>query len=132
MPQPAQVASSIQTETRSDGSVAVRIDSDPSFFLPPTPAALLEVLKMDSGASDDELVAWKTLEDISLMLTNILGRKVTPHSVTNSIHRLRQILAKSRPDGDWLVQTRRGRGARFALRREKALRPEMSNWSDST
>ena len=118
-------ARSLDIKVRSDGQADICIDQDGSFTLPPVLADLLYVLSIDSGQSSDGLIGWKTLDEVAILLKKKEGKKFTRHSVTQNISRLRKALERGGVN-QFLVQTNRRRGARFALRREGAPELETS------
>jgi hypothetical protein len=107
--------------------------------LSPRLADLLIALSEDVGQSDDDLVGWKTIAEISqLMLIQKYGpapknpsnREKEQHAVQQSIHRLHNQfwLAKINP---FLIQRNSKLGYRLALKRASGERHESINNQDS-
>jgi hypothetical protein len=111
---------SLELERRADGSATLRIDDGVPFVLPPMLADLLDVLAVDSGRSDDGLVGWKTLAEVTLLLGKHVGRTVSKPAVTQNVYRLRRRLYEEGGVNPYLVQTSRRHGLRFALRAKRA------------
>jgi hypothetical protein len=110
----------IDVTPRPDGSFKVRIDDGKAFALPPALGDLLSILMIDGGQSEDELIGWKTVEDVAILLSKRLGRPVRRHATTQHIYRLRRELFARGGVNPFLVQTNRRLGVRFALRRPPA------------
>ncbi|MDQ2974755.1 MAG: hypothetical protein M3R69_04985 [Acidobacteriota bacterium] len=110
---------SLEIKTRADDLADVRIDGGKQFTLPPMLADLLYTLSIDSGPSEDEIVGWKRLDEVAILLTKRMGRRFTRHSVTQNIYRLRQELFNRAGANPFLIQTNKRRGVRFALRRKR-------------
>jgi hypothetical protein len=108
--------SSIEIRPRADGRTDVRIDQDKELTLSPLLGDLLFVLGIDGGRSDDPLVAWKTLDEIAILLKKKAARRFSRHSVTQNLFRLRQAFGQAGVN-PFLIQTNRLRGARVALKR---------------
>jgi hypothetical protein len=102
---------------RADDWGLIHIDQADEFLLPPLLTDLLSVLISESGPSDDELVAWKTLDEVSKRLEKKVGRRFGRHAVTQQIHRLRRELFARGGVSPLLVQTSRRFGVRVAVRR---------------
>lgn len=111
--------SALEIKLRSDGLADVRIDAGKQFKLPPMLADLLYTLAIESGPTEDELVGWKTLDEVAILLSKRIGRRFTRHSVTQNIYRLRKELFDRAGANPFLVQTNKRRGVRFALRRKR-------------
>ena len=110
---------SLEIKARTDGLAEVRIDAGKQFTLPPMLADLLYTLSIDSGPTDDDLVGWKTLDEVAILLSKKIGKRFTRHSVTQNIYRLRQELFKRAGANPFLIQTNKRRGVRFALKRKR-------------
>jgi hypothetical protein len=107
----------VEIRARADGTAEVRVDGGPSFALAPVLGDLLAVLSLDGGRAPDGLVAWKTLDEVAILLGKKTGRPVRRHTATQHIYRLRRELFARGGVNPFLVQTHRRLGARFALRR---------------
>ena len=113
-------AHSLEIKPRADGLVEVRIDGGKRFTLPPLLADVLRILAIDDGPSDDELVGWKTLDEVAILLTKDSGKLFKRHAVTQNIFRLRKAMFAQGGANPFLIQTNRQRGVRFARRRRLA------------
>lgn len=110
-------AHSLETKLRADGDFEVRIDGGKRFTLPPLLADVLRILAIDNGPSNDELVGWKTLDEVAILLGKETGRPVKKHAVTQNVYRLRKAMFAQGGANPYLIQTSRQRGVRFAQRR---------------
>lgn len=106
----------LEIKPRSDGLCDVRLDAGKQFKLPPALADLLAILSLEGGASGDGLVGWKTLDEVAILLGKRSGKRLSRHTVTQSIYRLRRELFNRGGANPYLVQTNRRRGVRFALK----------------
>jgi len=111
---------SIEIEARPDGSFDVSVDGGKAFGLPPALGDLLSILVIDSGHSEDDLVGWKTVDEVAILLAKRIGKPVRRHAATQHVYRLRRELFARGGVNPFLVQTNRRLGARFALRRPPA------------
>lgn len=107
----------VEIRPRADGLSDVRVDGGKQFTLPPTLADLLHVLATSGGTSEDDLVGWKTTDEVAILLGKLSGRRFTRHGVAQNVHRLRRELLERGGANPFLIQTNRRRGLRFALRR---------------
>lgn len=112
---------SVEIAGCADGAVEVRVDLGKPFRLPPLLGDLLEILCLEAADEwpEDELVGWKSLDEVSRRLGKRQGREFKRHAVTQAVHRLRKELFDRGGVNPFLVQTNRRLGARFALRRRK-------------
>lgn len=114
---PGMEASTLCVTRQANGSAVVRIDRGSEFTLSTTLTELLLVLAAAGGHSDDALVGWKSLDEISRRLSLKQAKSVSREAVTQNIYRLRIALDKHAA-GEWrFVETSAEEGARFALRR---------------
>jgi hypothetical protein len=97
------------------GRTALAFDAGKAFLLTETLAELAAVLASSEGESDDEFVAWQSLECIGKRLEKRLPRRFDSHIVSNLLWRLRKVLRPGQLDR--LVETRADRGARLRLKR---------------
>lgn len=96
----------------------VGIDGGPEFYLPDALGQLLAVLATDTGHSTDDLVGWKTQEEVQAQLWIRTKRTFSRHAVQNLVCRLRKALQAS-GHNKYLVQTDGKDGClRFAQRRK--------------
>jgi hypothetical protein len=95
-------------------SVPVKLGEYGETQLTPAEADLLEVLCIDAP-SDDGLVGYKDLSELSRLLRERCGRNLQAASLRNLICRLRTTL-ELRKQNWYLVQTSAGPRYRFALR----------------
>jgi hypothetical protein len=79
-------------------------------------AYLVEAICLDIGHSDDDLIGYKSLAEITLFLEKRCNKRLTRHGVTQHIHRLRRVLQMN-GNNPYLIQTTRNGGARFALKK---------------
>ena len=114
---PGSEARSLSVIRRPDGSAVVQIDEGGKFTLPTTMAELLLILAADTGHSDDALIGWKSLSEISRRLSAKKGKAVRRKTVIQSIFRLRNELDERAQGAGRFVQTDVEAGARFTLRR---------------
>ncbi len=110
-------AGSVSVRRRADGWGVIQVDQGVEFTLPPILTDLFVVLSAESGQSDDDLVAWKPLEDVARRLGKKAGRPFSRHSVTQHVHRLRRELFVRGGTSPLLVQTNRRLGVRLAVQR---------------
>ena len=110
-------AHSLEIKLRADGLAEVRIDGGKRFTLPPLLADVLHILAIDNGPSNDDLVGWKTLDEVAILLAKDTGRQVKKHAVTQNVYRLRKAMFAQGGANPFLIQTSRRRGVRFARRR---------------
>jgi hypothetical protein len=111
-------AHSLEIKPRADGRAEVRIDGGKRFTLPPLLADVLRILAIDNGPTDDDLVGWKTPDEVAILLTKNSGKQFKKHAVTQNVYRLRKALFAQGGANPFLVQTNRQRGVRFARRRQ--------------
>jgi len=113
-------AHSLEIKPRADGLAEVRIDGGKIFTLSPLLADVLRILAIDNGPSEDDLVGWKTLDEVAILLTKDSGKQFRKHAVTQNVYRLRKAMFAQGGANPFLVQTNRQRGVRFARRRRLA------------
>jgi hypothetical protein len=109
----------IDLKRRADDWIVVRFDQSNEIALPPILGDLPSVLSDDARVSDDELVAWKTLDEVAKDLQRASGRSFSRHAVTQQIYRLRRELFTRGGVSPKLIQTNRRRGVRLALVRKR-------------
>ncbi len=119
------LASSARAEERGDGNVDIHVDALPPFVLPPMLGRLFALLAADTGADvGDGLVGFKS--DAALLAglghTTQQGGNAPSHAASRrrlkqAVYALRERLAELVTSGDDLVQTRRDKGRRLAVRR---------------
>jgi hypothetical protein len=114
--QAKQGAIAVRIETQSEGSVSARIDGRVPFPLTPLLADLLAVLIAENYSSNDHLVAWKSVADISGSMAKRTGKTFTRHAISQLICRLKERLRES-GENKFLIQQNSRFGYRFALRR---------------
>ncbi len=117
----------LEIKPRSDGLADVRIEGGKVFALPPVLADLLYVLAIDSGRTTDDLVGFKTLAEVTILLHKKAGKEFTRRSVTQNIFRLRNELRRRGGANPFLIQTNRRLGFRFALRRRTQVVAGVGN-----
>lgn len=105
-------------------SADLHIEGAPPVRLARGLADLLEVLLEDHGGPGI-LVDWKTFDYIRSALEKKSRRAPNRNALTNRIFRLRDEL-ESAGENPFLVQTLKGVGARFALRRDVAQPPPQA------
>ncbi|MBN1421523.1 MAG: helix-turn-helix domain-containing protein [Planctomycetes bacterium] len=85
--------------------------------LPHLPAALLRILLVDDPSAPGPFLPWKKYEDIAAVLEGMTSRSYKRRgTITQLVWRLRKLFEKAGLPRT-LIQTRRGRGVRFFLRR---------------
>jgi hypothetical protein len=113
-------ATALVIEWNADGSAEVRINGGASFRLQPKPALLLSIIAAPGGrAAGDSLVGWRSYAEVATELGKNEGRVANPHSIDQTIHRLRTAL-KQAGQNWFFVQTNRRGMVRFALRHDTA------------
>jgi hypothetical protein len=110
-------ALALEIKLRADGAAEVRIDGGKRFTLPPLLADMLRILALDNGPSNDDLVGWKTLDEVAILLAKNTGGQVKKHAVTQNVYRLRKAMFAQGGANPYLIQTSRRHGVRFARRR---------------
>jgi len=113
--QAKQGAIAVRIETQPDGSVFAHIDGRAPVPLPPLLADLLAVLIMDYS-SNDHLVGWKSVADISCSMSKRTGKTFARHAVSALIYRLKEQFTRY-SENKFLIQRNIRFGYRFALRR---------------
>lgn len=113
---PSLSAKNISLTAVGGGKAALSFDAGKAFLLPEALAQLAAVLVTSEGESDDEFVAWQSLQCIGKRLEKRLPRRFDSHSVSNLLWRLRKVLKRAQLDR--LVETRADRGARLRLKRQ--------------
>ncbi len=108
----------LKTEQRPDGSVIVFLNNRRPFKLQPHLGALLLALAEDTGASDDEGVAFKTVEDLAIRMSKRLGtRRLSGETINKYVCRLRKELYRRAGLEADVIQTNRRLGRRLAVKR---------------
>lgn len=116
----AQVGvSALELKPLANGAALARIDGGAEFELSPALAGLLAILAEDVGSSDDALVGWKSVIEVTERLRRRLGRSCSRHAINQLVLRLRAVLAERGALNPFLVQTDRRFGLRFALHRRR-------------
>jgi len=113
---PAPTAQEFRVEGAANGKVIVTFGDARQVKLTPTLHALAEILAADDGKSPDDLVGFKTLQQLAARLTDRLGRKFRLGAVSQLLWRLRQGLEA----GNWdatLLESVPKRGARLRVKR---------------
>jgi len=108
----------LELRPRADGNTDVRVDGGKLVTLSPTLAELLTILAADSGKPAGALVAWKPKDEVLKLMREKLGKALSPHSLSQLVHRLRSTLRRNGVN-PFLVMTNRSFGMRFALLREQ-------------
>jgi DNA-binding response OmpR family regulator len=111
-------AQALEIFSHPDGSADVRIDGGRSIKLTPVLAALLSCLAEDTGWSNDDLVGWKTYEQIASFLQAKTGKTYRRRTVVHHIYRLRDELLRQGGFLHYLIQNNRQYGWRLALKRK--------------
>ena len=121
--------SSLGTKRLANGKAVFEIEGN-LLTLPPRLSDLLLALAKDSGPSEDNLVGYKTLEEIAQWVLgpkrgwpppNRAAREKIHHSTIHSIHLLRKEF-RAAGINPYLIQRNRRLGYRFALRRMQESR----------
>jgi hypothetical protein len=108
----------LKTEQRPDGSVVVFVNNRRPFVLQPHLGALLLALAEDTGASDDEGVAFKTVSDLAIRMSKRLGtRRLSSDTVNKYVCKLRKELCRRAGLEADVIQTNRRLGRRLAVKR---------------
>jgi hypothetical protein len=107
----------LKIQKQPNGSAIVQIDGGKEFRLSPVLADLLLILSDDAWPTKDDLVGWKSWDEVAKRLGRKAGRPpMGRHTVSQNVLRLRKALELSGENPRW-VQSNRALGARFALRR---------------
>lgn len=101
----------------SSGGSTLRIDGGKDVALTPRLTRLVNLLRADSGRSDDDLLGWWPLEHVAAILGKKTARTVRCETVRHWIYKLRNAFEKADYDAR-LVQTNRQLGVRLALKRK--------------
>jgi len=90
-----------------------------TYLMPRSLAVLLEVIAQRSGdiSLKDELVGWKTADDVRRLLKKRSGRPVSQGALNQRIYNLRRYLESLHLEPD-LVQRNQRLGVRFAVKRQ--------------
>lgn len=107
-------AVALELHRRADGTTDVRVDGGKLVTLSPTLAELLSILAADRGKPAGGLVAWKPKDEVLKLMHEKLGKALSPHSLSQLVHRLRSTLRRHGVN-PFLVMTNRSFGMRFAL-----------------
>jgi hypothetical protein len=110
------VASGLSFLPQADGSEKVIIGTQ-TLALSDLLLSLLKLLAQDDGTGDDELVRWKTGEEVDQWHQAQIATPVKRDSLNNLIYRLRAERRRAKLSSS-LVQSHKRRGLRFALRRQ--------------
>jgi hypothetical protein len=107
-----------KTILRDDGTLLVVAPGREPFVLKPHLASLFLALARDTGVSDDDLVAFKSLDDLSRELAKHPGRTCLSKATVNKyVARLREVFVRHGIDGS-VIEISRTRGRRIALERQ--------------
>jgi hypothetical protein len=108
----------LKTEQRPDGSLVVFVNNRRPFKLQPHLGALLLALAEDTGLSDDEGVAFKTVGDLAIRMSKRLGtRRLSGDTVNKYVCKLRKELCRRAGLEADVIQTNRRLGRRLAVKR---------------
>jgi hypothetical protein len=114
---PQPVAVNLDIKQRADGSAAVSVNFGETFVVPPVLADLLDILARDTHRGADDLVGWKSLDEVAILLAKRSDRRFTRHAVTQQVYRLRKVMIERGGLDPELIQTNRRHGVRIALKR---------------
>ncbi len=120
-PEPATVvrsASTLSVVPSAGGKYQVSIDDSKPFLVSELQGHILQILAMDTTASGDGIVAWKTCKSIIEALRLATGKKMTHRALVQAIYLLRERLALHRLERGLIQNSRRRAAYRFALRRK--------------
>jgi hypothetical protein len=115
-----QGVTDVRIEHGADRTAIVRLDAYPPLRLTPRLAALLVVLHDDNGPSNDDLVCFKSRDDVAARLGDhpcAAKPENRDRTVTNLVYRLRRAFDKCGCNPR-LIQTN-AHGYRLAVRRKK-------------
>jgi hypothetical protein len=108
----------LKTEQRPDGSLLVFINNRRPFKLQPHLGVLLLALAEDTGASDDDGVGFKTVDDLAIRMSKRLGTRRLPGDTVNKyVCKLRKELCRRAGLEAEVIQTNRRLGRRLAVKR---------------
>lgn len=101
---------------RADGGSCLQIDGGRQVSLPPRLTQLVQLLRGDSGRSDDDLLGWRSLDAVATIMARRTQTTVRTATVRNWVWRLREALEAADYDRR-LVQTNKALGVRLAVKR---------------
>jgi hypothetical protein len=122
--QAAMGVNKVIIDWKADGSADVSIEGYRKFWLPRNLAELLAVLRQDTGCSDDHLVGWKSITELTIHLGKKAGRNYKKHAVAQTVYRLKCAFREAGINPH-LVQSNRGKGYRFCQRKAGVI---TSDW----
>lgn len=114
---PAPTVQGFQLRAAGNKHVVVTFDNAKQVKLPGTLKELFAMLAADTVASPDELVGFKSFDELSASLEKRLGRNFDRHATSQLIYRLRKSL-EAMAEGRGLIESVPNRGARLRIRRK--------------
>jgi hypothetical protein len=120
-PYSVPIANNLDIQPRFDDSLAISINGGTQFILGRRLAGVFLYIALgdaDCGESDD-MVSWRSREDIMKSLKNFAGRRLRISYVNNLINLLKKKLKKNGYDVN-LIQSHREQGYRLAIKRRSA------------
>jgi DNA-binding winged helix-turn-helix (wHTH) protein len=109
------MAYSFNCHCNADDSAEFQIDGSEYFRLPPRLSQVLLFLKSAPKCGEDDLVAWRSREDLLEFLRGQTGRKIPARYINNIVHLLKNAFQKKGLDRR-LIQTHERKGVRLALK----------------
>jgi hypothetical protein len=117
-PRTGPIVYNLDVQKRYDDSIVVSINGGDPFILGPRLAGVFQFISA-GGCSSDDLIGWRSREEILKSLNNFAGHELRIGYVNSLINLLKDKLAKAGYDRD-LIQTSREKGVRLALKRRNA------------
>lgn len=118
-PGPAPAVRDYRTQPAANGRVLVTFDNSKQVTLSRTLTEFLAALAADTGESPDDLVAWKSFDQLGEMLGKRLPREFDHHKISQLLWLLHQALKPLDRDMG-LIESVPGLGARLRLKRRQA------------
>ena len=117
-PSMGPIVYNLDVQKRYDDSIVVSINGGDPFVLGPRLAGVFQFIST-GGCSSDDLIGWRSREEILKSLNNFAGSELRIGYVNSLINLLKDKLSKAGYDRD-LIQISREKGVRLALKRRKA------------
>jgi hypothetical protein len=117
-PSSGPIVYNLDVQKRYDESIVVSINGGEPFILGPRLAGVFQFIS-EGGCSSDDLIGWRSREEILKSLPNFVGTELRIGYVNSLINLLKNKLTKAGYDRD-LIQTSREKGVRLALKRRNA------------
>ena len=117
---PAPAVQNFHFEDAKKGGAIVSFDGGKPVRLPPAVGELIAILASDTGPSTDELIAFKSFDQVGERLEKRFGRTFRHRNVSQLLLRLRKALRAAGLDPR-LVESSPSMGVRLRVKRHPAL-----------